>query len=60
MPCRWPVPTTRVLVAGRGHETHQHVGYEHIPLDDREVVRRHLYNLEPASRYGGLMSVGNS
>ncbi len=53
-------PDDSVVVAGRGHETHQEVGYERVPLDDREVVRRHLYNLEPTSRYGGLMSVANS
>ncbi len=49
-----------VLIAGRGHETWQHVADEHLPLDDREVARRYLYNLEPSSRYGSLMSVANS
>jgi UDP-N-acetylmuramoyl-L-alanyl-D-glutamate--2,6-diaminopimelate ligase len=49
-----------VLVAGRGHETHQIVAGERIELDDRDVARRYLYNLEPASLYGALASVGNS
>ncbi len=53
-------PDDSVVVAGRGHETHQEIGYQRVPLDDREIVRRHLYNLEPASRYGGLMTVANS
>ena len=53
-------PDDTVLVAGRGHETHQIVGRERKPLDDREVARRYLYNLEPGSRYATLMSVANS
>jgi len=53
-------PDDVVLIAGRGHETHQIVGYEPIALDDREVARRYLYNLEPGSPYGALMSVANS
>lgn len=35
-----------VLIAGRGHEKHQIVGQERIPLDDREVTRRWLYEME--------------
>lgn len=53
-------PDDVVLIAGRGHETHQIVGYDEIALDDREVARRYLYNLEPGSPYGALMSVANS
>jgi UDP-N-acetylmuramoyl-L-alanyl-D-glutamate--2,6-diaminopimelate ligase len=53
-------PDDTVLLAGRGAETHQTVGRDRLALDDREVARRYLYNLEPASRYGALMSVGNS
>lgn len=53
-------PDDVVLIAGRGHETHQTVGYEQLALDDREVARRYLYNLEPGSPYGALMSVSNS
>lgn len=53
-------PDDTVLVAGRGHETHQTVGHERLPLDDREVARRYLYNLAPASRFGALQSVANS
>jgi UDP-N-acetylmuramoyl-L-alanyl-D-glutamate--2,6-diaminopimelate ligase len=49
-----------VLIAGRGHETHQTVAGQRIPLDDREVARRFLYNLEPESLYGALVSVSNS
>ncbi|MEX0676259.1 MAG: UDP-N-acetylmuramoyl-L-alanyl-D-glutamate--2,6-diaminopimelate ligase [Pirellulales bacterium] len=49
-----------VLVAGRGHEAYQIAGGERRPLDDREVARRYLYNLEPASRYGALAGVANS
>jgi UDP-N-acetylmuramoyl-L-alanyl-D-glutamate--2,6-diaminopimelate ligase len=53
-------PDDCVLVAGRGHEDHQIVGHDRIPLDDRDLARRYLYNLEAGSQYGGLMSVGNS
>jgi UDP-N-acetylmuramoyl-L-alanyl-D-glutamate--2,6-diaminopimelate ligase len=53
-------PDDVVLVAGRGHETHQIVAGARIPLDDREVARRWLYNLTPASPYGALVSVANS
>jgi UDP-N-acetylmuramoyl-L-alanyl-D-glutamate--2,6-diaminopimelate ligase len=49
-----------VLIAGRGHETHQIIAAESVPLDDREVARRYLYNLEPASLYGALAGVANS
>ncbi len=31
-----------VLIAGKGHETYQVVGTEHIPFDDREEARRAL------------------
>jgi UDP-N-acetylmuramoyl-L-alanyl-D-glutamate--2,6-diaminopimelate ligase len=53
-------PDDCVLVAGRGHEQYQIIGNDRLPLDDRDVVRRWLYNLEPAAHYGALMSVGNS
>lgn len=53
-------PDDSVLVAGRGHEAELLIGQQRIALDDRDVVRRWLYNLEPASRYGTLMSVANS
>jgi len=53
-------PDDCVLVAGRGHEQQQIVGHDRIPLDDRELARRYLYNLESPSRYGSLMSVANS
>ncbi len=53
-------PDDCVLVAGRGHETHQLVGEQRLPLDDRDVVRRYLYNLDSGSPYGALMTVGNS
>ncbi len=49
-----------VLVAGRGHEEYQIVAHNRLPLDDRDVARRWLYNLEPTSRLGSLMMVGNS
>ncbi len=53
-------PDDCVLVAGKGHEVHQIVGHHRIPLDDRDLARRYLYNLEPASPYGSLMTVANS
>ena len=53
-------PNDCVLIAGRGHEQFQHIGHERIALDDRDLVRRYLYNLEPSSPYGALMTVGNS
>jgi UDP-N-acetylmuramoyl-L-alanyl-D-glutamate--2,6-diaminopimelate ligase len=49
-----------VLIAGRGHEQFQIVGHERLPLDDRDVARRYLYNLEPPSLHGALMSVSGS
>ncbi len=53
-------PDDCVLIAGRGHETIQKIGDEQIALDDREVARRWLYNLRPASPYGQLSGVANS
>ena len=53
-------PDDCVLVAGRGHEAFQQVQHKRLPLDDREVTRRYLYNLAPDSPYGALHSVSNS
>jgi UDP-N-acetylmuramoyl-L-alanyl-D-glutamate--2,6-diaminopimelate ligase len=53
-------PDDCVLIAGRGHETIQRVADEQIALDDREVARRWLYNLQPVSPYGQLAGVANS
>ncbi len=53
-------PDDCVLVAGRGHEAFQQVGRERLPLDDRDVAGRYLYNLAPSSPYGALQSVSNS
>jgi UDP-N-acetylmuramoyl-L-alanyl-D-glutamate--2,6-diaminopimelate ligase len=36
-------PGDCVLIAGKGHETHQIVGDERFDFDDREVARRWLY-----------------
>lgn len=49
-----------VLIAGRGHEPFQTVGQARLPLDDRDVARRYLYNLAPRSQYDALSAVGNS
>jgi UDP-N-acetylmuramoyl-L-alanyl-D-glutamate--2,6-diaminopimelate ligase len=53
-------PDDCVLIAGRGHEAFQQIGGDRIPLDDRDVARRYLYNLAPASSFGALASVCNS
>jgi len=36
-------PGDCVLLAGKGHETHQIIGDMHIPHDDREVAKEWLY-----------------
>ena len=36
-------PGDCVLIAGKGHETYQIIGDQHLPLDDREVAREWLY-----------------
>ena len=36
-----------VLIAGKGHETHQIIGNDRLPLDDREVARDWLYDNQP-------------
>jgi UDP-N-acetylmuramoyl-L-alanyl-D-glutamate--2,6-diaminopimelate ligase len=33
-----------VLIAGKGHEDHQIIGDEEIPLDDREIAQQWLYD----------------
>jgi UDP-N-acetylmuramoyl-L-alanyl-D-glutamate--2,6-diaminopimelate ligase len=47
-------PDDCVLIAGRGHETHQEIGHERVPLDDRQVARGYLYGRAPASAYAAL------
>jgi UDP-N-acetylmuramoyl-L-alanyl-D-glutamate--2,6-diaminopimelate ligase len=42
-----------VLVLGRGHETRQEVAGEHLPLDDRDLVRSALAARRPARGEGG-------
>jgi UDP-N-acetylmuramoyl-L-alanyl-D-glutamate--2,6-diaminopimelate ligase len=34
-----------VLIAGKGHETHQIIGDERLELDDREIAKEWLYNI---------------
>ncbi len=41
-------PGDVVLIAGRGHESHQIVADVRIPFDDRDVAARLLSDLEPA------------
>jgi UDP-N-acetylmuramoyl-L-alanyl-D-glutamate--2,6-diaminopimelate ligase len=53
-------PDDCVLVAGRGAQRFQTLGGERHELDDRQIARRFLYNLEPASPVGALASVSNS
>ena len=38
-------PADCVLIAGKGHETHQVIGDEHIPLNDAEIAREWLYEM---------------
>lgn len=42
-------PGDCVLVAGKGHETHQIVGTTRFDFDDREVACRWLYEAQPAA-----------
>lgn len=37
-------PGDCVLLAGKGHETHQIIGNQQVPHDDREVARQRLYS----------------
>jgi len=41
-------PGDMVLLAGKGHERYQVVGRERLPLDERDVVLRHLEGGAPA------------
>ena len=43
-------PGDCVLIAGRGHESHQRIGDARVPLDDREVARQWLYTEQPYAR----------
>jgi len=49
-----------VLIAGKGHETHQVIGSKCYELDDREIARSWLYNIapDPWSEFT-RMAVGN-
>jgi UDP-N-acetylmuramoyl-L-alanyl-D-glutamate--2,6-diaminopimelate ligase len=40
-------PGDCVLIAGKGHEKYQIVGHERIPLDDCEIARQWLYDVQP-------------
>ncbi|MBN1911850.1 MAG: UDP-N-acetylmuramoyl-L-alanyl-D-glutamate--2,6-diaminopimelate ligase [Pirellulales bacterium] len=40
-------PGDCVLIAGKGHETHQTIGNERIPLDDHELATTWLYENRP-------------
>jgi UDP-N-acetylmuramoyl-L-alanyl-D-glutamate--2,6-diaminopimelate ligase len=44
-------PGDTVLVAGRGCQSTQQVGFKHVELDDRQVVRRWLYDVAPRMDY---------
>ena len=48
---RWALgsaaPGDCVVIAGKGHETHQIVGSQRIPFDDREVAKEWLYEVRP-------------
>ena len=52
----WAVSNARagdvVLIAGRGCESHQIVGEERIPFDDREIAAHWLSEMEPAEVRG--------
>lgn len=45
-------PGDCVLIAGKGHETHQIIGQQRIPFDDREVAREWLYSVKPFAEKG--------
>jgi UDP-N-acetylmuramoyl-L-alanyl-D-glutamate--2,6-diaminopimelate ligase len=42
-------PGDCVLIAGKGHETHQIVGQDRLPFDDREIAREWLYESQPGA-----------
>jgi UDP-N-acetylmuramoyl-L-alanyl-D-glutamate--2,6-diaminopimelate ligase len=48
-------PGDCVLIAGKGHESHQIVGEDCIPLDDREVARQWLYEVQPYAQLSGRL-----
>jgi len=48
-------PGDCVLIAGKGHENYQIVGEDCIPLDDREVARQWLYQVQPYAQLSGRL-----
>ena len=46
-------PGDCVLIAGKGHESYQIIGEDHIPLDDREIARQWLYQVQPYAEVSG-------
>ncbi len=45
-------PGDGVLIAGKGHENYQIVGEHRIPLDDCEIARQWLYEVQPYANTG--------
>jgi UDP-N-acetylmuramoyl-L-alanyl-D-glutamate--2,6-diaminopimelate ligase len=45
-------PGDCVLIAGKGHENFQIIGEERFPLDDREIARAWLYEVQPYAEAG--------
>jgi UDP-N-acetylmuramoyl-L-alanyl-D-glutamate--2,6-diaminopimelate ligase len=46
-------PGDCVLIAGKGHENYQIVGDQRIPMDDREIARQWLYEVQPYAEISG-------